>query len=798
MLKNFLMTLKRYKVAGVLNVLGLTFAFVAFYIIAAQVWYSVTYNRPLRDSDKVYLVSALWGGKDGDKDAEWSHTCPTPASKESANEHPDILASTHFRGYAAPERIWKKLAEGDFQKLKLGSYDMDPDGLRVFGFEIITGDASKIKEPNTIVISETAAKTAGVTIGDQLYYEGGQWYNNMRPEAPQTVVAIFKDFPKNTFLYDHHIFKNDNCIDGEGNNNWNYSYFVKFKKGADLELYKKTWMDKYAKWMLDQVEIWKEKYPDENFYEEGDEIQPVKLVQLDRMYYEGNFKGNRFESGEKSTTLTLVTIAFVIVVIAFINFVNFFMALVPTRMRSVNICKVFGAGQRTLRSSFLFEAIGLVVMAFALALCIIQAVQGSFITEYVTCSLSLPDNLPVIGIILALMIILAIVSAAYPAFYITRFNASLGVKGGYGNSLSGRRMRRILAGVQFSVAMVLIIVAASFFMQYRYMINYDIGLDRENIITFTSYDVRSKSEDVVGKLEQHPDALDATATSSPITATSSRWGREYEGKDYMLHVWNVRWNMPQFFGIKVVEGEEFTRQSGQRKEMIVSLNLHTEIGIPLGYDELNSSKVCGIAKDFRLNAVTEDNIYTAFYCNSKSALSTFYIKLREGADVKAFTKYIKELVQEFAPGSDEPEVAFFNEKVEHLYNSTKKATVTIGLFALLAVVIALMGVFGIVMFETQHRRSEIAIRKVYGAERGQLVGLLNNQYVGLVLVSFAVAAPVAWWIVQRWLEQFANRIAMPWWVFVVALIAVLAITVALVTLRSWRSASENPVDVIKM
>ena len=109
-----------------------------------------------------------------------------------------------------------------------------------------------------------------------------------------------------------------------------------------------------------------------------------------------------------------------------------------------------------------------------------------------------------------------------------------------------------------------------------------------------------------------------------------------------------------------------------------------------------------------------------------------------------------------------------------------------------------MGVFGIVMFETQHRRSEIAIRKVYGAERGQLVGLLNNQYVGLVLVSFVVAAPVAWLIVMRWLEQFANRIPMPWWVFAVALIAVLAITVALVTLRSWRSASENPVDVIKM
>ncbi len=792
------MTLKRYKVAGVLNILGLTLAFVAFYVIASQVWYSVTYNRPLKDSDRVYLVSALWGGKMGEKDAEWSYTCPTPASQESAQAHPDVLSSTHFRTYAAPERIWSKRGEGDFQKLKFGSYDMSPDGLDVFGFDVVAGDAAKIEEPNTIVISETVAKTVGITVGDQLYYEGGEWNNNMRPELPQTVVAIFKDFAKNTFLYDHHIFKNDNCKDGTGNNNWNYCYFVKFKKGADLELYRKTWMDKYAKWMLDQVERWKQEYPDENFYEEGDEIQPVKLVRLDKMYYEGNFKGSRFESGEKSTTLTLSAIAFIVVVIAFINFVNFFMALVPVRMRSVNICKVFGAEQGTLRRSFLFEAIGLVFIAFVLALCIVQALQGSFITEYVTCSLSLPDNLPVIIIIFALMLILAVVAAFYPAMHITGFNASLGVKGGFGSSLSGRRMRKILAGVQFAVAMVLIIVAATFFLQYRYMVNYDIGLERENIITFTSFDLRSKHEAVVEKLEQYPDAVDVTATISPITATASRWGREYEGKDYMVHVWTVRWNMPQFFGIKVIEGEEFTEQSGSRRDMIVSLNLHTEIGIPVGYNELSSYKVTGIAKDVRLNAVTNDNIYTAFCCNAKQNLSTFYIKLREGADIRDFAVYIKDLVQEFAPGADEPEVEFFDQAVANLYNSTKKATVTIGLFALLAVMIALMGVFGIVMFETQHRRSEIAIRKVYGAERGQLVGLLNNQYVGLVLVSFVVAAPVAWWIVQRWLEQFANRIPMPWWVFAVALIAVLATTVALVTLRSWRSASENPVDVIKM
>ena len=132
-----------------------------------------------------------------------------------------------------------------------------------------------------------------------------------------------------------------------------------------------------------------------------------------------------------------------------------------------------------------------------------------------------------------------------------------------------------------------------------------------------------------------------------------------------------------------------------------------------------------------------------------------------------------------------------------LYSNTKQQLVTIGLFAVLAVVIALMGVFGIVLFETQHRRSEIAVRKVYGATTRQIVEMLNLRYVWIVGGCFVVAAPVAWQITSRWLESFANRIAQPWWLYIAALVIVLAVTVGLVTLRSWKAATENPADVVK-
>ena len=266
MIKNFLQTLRRYKVASVLNIMGLTLAFVAFYVIASQVWYSVTYNRPIEDSDRVYMISALWGGTLGEGDEEWSSSSPNPVTRESVEMFPGAETFTHLREYAQPHRVWTQADGGDFRKFNMGSYDMAPEGLEVFGFDILAGDASQIKEPNTVVISKGAAERLGVGVGDQVYYEGGEWNDNMRPEKPQTVVAIFKDFPKNTFLYNHHIFKNDNCKDGKVNNNWNYNHYVKFEDGADVEAFQKIWMDKYAAWMMGEVERWKVEYPDEEIW----------------------------------------------------------------------------------------------------------------------------------------------------------------------------------------------------------------------------------------------------------------------------------------------------------------------------------------------------------------------------------------------------------------------------------------------------------------------------------------------------------------------------------------------------
>ena len=801
--KNFLMTLRRYKVASLLNVLGLTLAFVVFYIIASQVWFTLTYNHSLKDADRTYLISPAFGGGGNDGKVEWSTNSPGALAYEAAAQFPDAEEVASISPYPGISRVWVKKDEFHFDSFNDYVYQGTANIPTFLGFECLAGDFSQLKNPNTVIMACSEAEKLGVGVGDVIYFEGGKYFDDGKPTHPQTIVAIYEDMPDNTMFKDWKIMQNDEGVHTSGNNNWNYANFVRIREGADYDAYIEIFKNRYAEWFLGMAQEWMTEDPEEKAMiqeelESGAQVLETRLVRVDNIYYGGNFKQNsNFRTGTVSTAVILSSIAFIIVLIAFINFINFFFALVPVRMRAVNICKVFGASQGTLRWNFLFEAIGLVLISMALTLYLMVAIQDSFITNYSICSLALSDNIPVIIMVVVLMVLLAVIAALYPAFYITRFNASLGVKGGFAQSATGRRLRSVMVGAQFTVAMILIIVTAVFFLQYRYMINYDLGFDRSNIVTFVSWDLRDRSETVIERLQQHPDVENVTSSSAQIFRNGQTWGRAYNGTEYVLRPNAVRWNLPAFFGFEIVDGVGFTPSSGERGEMIIMKSFNREVGIPIGYHLDDDLTVVGVIKDVRLTSLAKNDDHHAFYCNNDTYQGYYYIRLRAGTDVEAFADYVVKLTKELAPAADEAELYFLEEWVESLYEQTKKDMVLIGLFAILAIVIALMGVFGIVMFETQHRRSEIAVRKVYGATTRQIVEMLNLRYVWIVGGCFVVAAPVAWYITSRWLESFANRIAQPWWLYIAALVIVLAVTVGLVTLRSWRAATENPADVVK-
>ena len=781
--KNFLTTLKRYRIAALLNVAGLTLAFVAFYVIMVQVYSNMTFNHSIKDYERVYMLTAKLHDS-------WSEHAPNPVSYEVAEALPMVESIASMKSYESCSHIWLKSSEGGYEKMKMGVTDCNSSLLDVFAFNIVVGNADDFRQKNTAVVSESAARTMGLTVGDIICLEEGE----LKPGTQLVIAAIFEDFDDNTILGGRHVFRNDNRESGMDNSNWNYSVFLKMRNGASTDEYIALWHKKY----MEYNEEWFARYEAATGNKVSDKDKenfnnlPVKLVPMDEFYF--NTQYEEYSGGSYSTTITMLAIALVIVVVAFINFVNFFMALVPVRMRSVNICKVFGAGQWTLRFNFLFESVGLVLIAMLLALYLASMLDGGFISGYIDCSVALAENIPTIGIILAVALVMAITAALYPAFYITRFNASLAVRKGFASSKTGRVLRSGLLALQFMVSIALIILALVYSLQYSYMVRYDVGIERENLLVVTSEEVATKHELFVEKLSENSNISAVTSSNWEMFGVDGFNTRIINGEEIAMQITPVRYNAPEVLGIPVIIGNEFDKGSSG---YLITDYTSQATGLGIG-DRWDNEEIIGVIPHVNFLGADKAKQNTMLYYNPNVGYRrVFYVRLNKNVDVQAVFRDICSTVKEIEPAADNPDIEFVDDTIAKIYGDTKKQTVMISVFAFIAVIISLMGVFGIVMFETQHRRSEIAVRKVYGATSGGIVAMLCLRYLKMVVLCFVIAAPVAWLIADNWLQQFVNRIYISPWMLLSVFAVVTAVTLLLVTLRSLKAATENPADVVK-
>ena len=774
-IKNFLTTLRRYKVASVLNITGMTLAFLAFYVIMSQVYYDITYNRSIKDSDRTYILLTRFT-------EDWIALASRGVAERTFGLWPDVECSGTIRNKGlGAEYVWVKRTEYNYDRYDYRTATMSLPLLDVLSFRTVEGDLRRLSEPETVIISESLAERMGVHAGDDVYLPDMDAKEDdpdagRKPARRMTVAGVYADFAPNTMMGDVHIAMDagDDHLTGDKQHWVNYTYYVKLRKGASPEAL---------------AEVWKRTEP--NVGDDG-----VRLVPIRDIYYWQTLKFGTVEQGSKSGTAVLFGIAMLIVVVAFINFVNFFFAMIPVRLRAVNICKVFGAPTSALRWNFLFESVGMVLCSLLLALYLMVVVQESFLAEYVTCSLAMSDNLPALALVLVITVIIALASSLYPAWYITSFNASLAVKSGFAGSVTGRRMRLVLTGVQFVISIALIIVSAAFWTQYRYMMRFDMGFDRDNLLTFESTGaIAGRGDAFLSYLESDPDIAAVTTASDDVIGlenTKSWWV-----DDIFVEVRNcdVRYNFFDVMGIPLIDGEGFSPSDENRNRgVVVNRYLAETLDLHVG-DLFTLGRVAGITDDVMMHDVSQNKQFMAWECGTDN-MRIFYVRVHGGSDIRRVCDFIREAVHQFDPAADEPSIEFVDQHVARLYDKVKRQTVLVSLFALLSVVISLMGVFGIVLFETQHRRREIAVRRVFGASTSGIIWMLNRRYALIVAVCFVVAAPVAWYVVARWMERFVNRTDISWLIYLGSLLLVLAITLALVTLRSWRAANENPSRVL--
>ena len=457
---------------------------------------------------------------------------------------------------------------------------------------------------------------------------------------------------------------------------------------------------------------------------------------------------------------------------------------------------------------------GLVVIALLLAWYLAFAIQSTELASYISAPLNLAQNLPVIGILLAVAVIMALVASLYPAWYITSFPPAMVVKGSFSGTAGGRRLRTLLLGFQFTISLGLIVATGFILLQHNFMLRQEMGFDRRNLMAAPLSGKAALNYDALrDRLLADPRVVDVTGAEGQLVNVSRMsWGRTYKGQRVSMQAYIVRWNFLKMMGIAITDGRDFLESDEQKETGMLICNeaARREYGFELG-DEIGgfcgTDPLVGVCTDFNFRPMQYDIIPFIFYVipeemshkNGGRASQLLYLRYRPEADVEGVADYLRQCIAETDPHltPGEIEIRTFEEELGFEYTKERRLATVVGLFTLLSVVIALMGVFGIVLFETQHRRREVAVRKVMGATTGEILRLFNRHYIRLVVVSFVIAAPLSLWIVHRWLASFAYRTPIHWWVFAAAFAAVLLVTIGTVTFCSWRTADENPADSVK-
>ena len=806
-IRNFLTLLRRYTTSSVLNIVGMAVAFAAVYLIAVQVTFDLSYNRVIKNSERIYRLEYPNESDNGRWDIWWNRQLPDKlvsiCPEVEAAGSIGVLAHSQFQNEYSIKR------NATVENFTIDLAGAEPEGLAVFPFEIVAGSLDNLKTEDDMIISESVAKRFNLSVGDGLHYGRGTLSRSIR-----TSVAIYKDFPKPSTISMPmgYVLLEPQAQASEGD--WQDTYYVRLQEGADV----KAIEQRMTQMVIDEAV--KNGTSEEDLAEVLHRTTP-RLTSIHDLYFIDDAPSEGLR-GNRSTTYSLIAIAVLILVISFINFVNFFFAFIPSRIRAVNNYKIFGAPTWKLRLNFLVETVGLILVSLFVAAGIVVIFADTPLVNYISTSVAFSDNWLLATAIALSVLLFGVVISLYPAWYITKFSPAFVIKGDFAASRSGRILRYTLVGVQYTISIALIICSIFVYRQHQYVLNRDMGFDRENLLSVVvpfeamNPDVEGSQLDytkrnvLLDRLTQNPQIKGvAFGDIQLVSNAEGSWGRPLENGDkaqFAIHT--VSWNFLDVMGIEIVEGRDFLpsdddtitgamifNQTAQKK---YGLTFETKmLGHLYGYN----ANIVGFCKDFNFAPADRAIEPFAFLVCGHYGWDMprhTYIRTVAGANIAEVKKYVFDTLMEIAPYAD-PEkinVEFFDKELEDLYYLEKKLSTLIAMFSFLSIVISIIGVFGLVLFETQYRRREIGIRRVHGASVGGILRMFNRKYLYIVAACSAVAIPVSHYIISRWMEQYVYRVEMSWWVYALAVGVILAITVVTVTLRSFKAATENPTESI--
>ena len=781
-------SLWRHKGFSIINIIGLAIGMTACFLIYINIKFELSYDSFNEKFDQIYRIVTDVKNPDETINTSFSLAPMGPALQQG---YPEVKANTRIRG----ARFLIQYGESKFQEDNL--LYADPSLFTMFSLPVVKGDVKKgFEAPFKIAMTETTAKKyfGNVDpIGKSLLLDG---------KSLALVTAVIKDAPLNShFKFDmvvsYATIESQNP--GSGNDWANFGCFTYILLTKVYNYHK----------LENLLPAFANKHYSANDRKQGMDfsffLEPLKDVYMDG-------KRGAFENGDLHNVRIFSIIAVFILLIACINFINLTTARATERAKEVGVRKVIGAARSQLIFQFLSESVIICLIAFLLSIMfsysllpLFNQLSGKVIsTSIFSHSYLFQFFLLSCGI--------GITAGLYPALVLSGFKPITTLKGKFSKSSKGVLLRRGFVIAQFTISIVLIIGTIIVYNQLNYMRSQTLGFQKKQMIGIDFYAdtaIESRSELIKSELKKIPNVLSATASRGVPGFGNGNRDSEIENsagvmQHMVINLYEVDYDFIPQFEMKVVAGRIFSKAFGTDSTQAIVIN--EAAAKYLGYRTPaeavgrnfsqwgRTGKIIGVLKDFHFQSLQEkvqplnmriNPVRTRFFTlkiESKNIPST----------IAAIQNRWKTLV---------PERPFNYAFVDDKFNEQYAAQVNFGnlfmYFAVLAICISCMGLFGLASYSTIQRTREIGIRKVFGASVTGIVNMLSIEFLQLVIISSLIAFPLAWFAMNKWLQDFAYRIAIGWWVFALAGVIALVIAFATVSFQAVKAALANPVESLR-
>ena len=798
--------LLRNKSFSFINLFGLTIGLACCLLIGLYIWNELSFDRYHEKSERIWRFSRKFFNKDGSEQLHLGHLAP-PFGPLLKNDFPDMEEVTRLLQTSTTVRIGERFFSEDQM------FYAEPNVFQVFDIPLQSGNpASALNEPYTLLLNETTA---------QKYFGKADPINQILRFSGRfelKVTGVFRDFPYNSHFHPAMLVSfstlNDTLVYGAerlrtnwGNNSFStFALLPKNYPARNLEAQFPAFLDKHMQTMATAANNPK-----------PSSFTSLHLEPLTDIHLKSHLDSEIEENGDIRRVYIFSIIALFVLLIACINYMNLSTARSAVRAKEIGVRKVVGALQREILLQFLSESILLSLLAAALAFGLAR-ITLPLVNKLLGQELLIPDGAlwAAPGLLLLLAGVTGLLAGLYPAFYLSALKPLSIIKSENQGRGGGAGLRKILVVGQFAVSVALIIATVVVFRQLQFLQDKKLGLNKDHVVTAFFYnDLAPRYESFRNEILSNPAIKNVTRSSRlPSGRLLDSFGSakaqldtdSLEQSQVDLKFVTVDHRFAQTYGLEMAAGRFYLQDFGsdRTESFIVNESAAKMIGWKSSGEAVDKrinygnrdARIVGILKDFNFESLHQEIQPMIFYIPRDSTQFSYISFKMDGANIDAGLAQLKSTWQKFLP--EYPfDYQFLDEQYGQLYEAEQRQGRVFIIFALLAILIGCLGLFGLTTFVVQQRVKEIGIRKVLGATVSGLLLLISKDFLKLVGIALVIASPIAWYFMHQWLQDFAYRIDIDWWVFALAGLVAASVAFLTVSFESLKAALANPIDSLR-